>query len=72
MMPWSPAPSSLLSRGVDALGNVGRLRVQQHFDLGVAPVEALLLIADVLDGVARHCFHFLAGRRIWDRGFRRR
>ena len=39
----------LVARGVDALGDVGGLRVQQDFDLGVPPVEAVLLIADVLD-----------------------
>jgi hypothetical protein len=35
MMPWSPAPSSLLPAGVDALRDVGRLAVQQHVDLAV-------------------------------------
>jgi hypothetical protein len=31
---------------------VRRLAVQQDFDLGVLPVEALLLVADVLDRCA--------------------
>ncbi len=43
----------LVAGGVDALGDVGGLRVQQHLDLGVAPVEAVLLVADVLDRLAR-------------------
>ena len=43
----------LVAGGVDALGDVGGLRVQQHFDLGVAPMEAVLLVADVLDRRAR-------------------
>ena len=34
--------------GVDALGDVGRLGVQQHLDGGLVPVEAVLLVADVL------------------------
>ena len=42
-------PLVLVARGVDALGDIGGLRVQQHFDLGVAPVEPVLLVADVLD-----------------------
>ncbi len=33
--------------GVDALGDVGRLRMQQDVDLRRVPVEAVLLIADV-------------------------
>ena len=37
---------------VDALGNVDRLRVQQHVDLGGLPVKAGLLVADGLDGAA--------------------
>ena len=39
----------LVAGGVDTLRDVGRLRVQQHFDLGVPPVEAFLLVTDVLD-----------------------
>ena len=39
--------------GVDALGDVGGLRMQQHLDLGLVPVEAVLLVADVLDRHAR-------------------
>ena len=42
----------LVGGAVDALGNVGGLGVQQHFDLGVLPVEAVLLVADVADGAA--------------------
>ena len=44
---------ALLVRGVvDALGDVGGLGVQQHVDLGGLPVEAVLLVADRLDGAA--------------------
>jgi hypothetical protein len=39
----------LLVRGVHALGDVGRLAVQVVGVLGLLPVEALLLVADVLD-----------------------
>ena len=39
----------LLLAGIDALRDVGRLAVQQDFDLGVLPVKAVLLIADILD-----------------------
>ena len=53
MMPWSPAPSSWLSAaGIDARGDIGRLGVEQNLDLAVLPVEAVLLVADVVDGVA--------------------
>ena len=52
MMPWSPAPSSLLPARIDALGDVRRLRVEQHVDLAVLPVEAVLLVADILDRLA--------------------
>ena len=43
----------LVAGRVDALRDVGRLRVQQHLDLGGLPVEAVLLVADVLDRGAR-------------------
>ena len=56
MMPWSPAPSSFFSPASTPCGDVGRLAVQQDDDLGRLPVEAGLLVADVLDG--------LAGRRV--------
>ena len=39
--------------GIDALGDVGRLPVQQHLDVRVGPVEAFLLVADVADRLAR-------------------
>ena len=51
----------LVVDGVDPDRDVGRLGVQQHFDLGGLPVEALLLIADVLD---RRTRHGLDGRRV--------
>ena len=43
----------LVAAAVDALGDVGRLRMQQNLDVGLVPVEAVLLVADVLDGHAR-------------------
>ena len=46
------SPLVLVAGGVDALRDIGGLGVQQHFDLGVAPVEAVLLVADVLDRLA--------------------
>ena len=39
----------LVAGGVDALGDVGRLGVQQDLDVAVFPVEAGLLVADVPD-----------------------
>ncbi|ENN86352.1 hypothetical protein RHSP_20207 [Rhizobium freirei PRF 81] len=35
---------------VDALGDIGRLRMQEHVDARRLPVEAVLLVADILDG----------------------
>ena len=39
--------------GVDAHGDVGRLAVQQHLDVGAVVGEAVLVVADVLDDIAR-------------------
>jgi hypothetical protein len=39
----------LVAGRVNALRDVGGLAVQQDFDVGVLPVEAVLLVADVLD-----------------------
>ncbi len=44
----------LVPRGIDALGDIGGLRVQQVLHLGRLPMEALLLVADVADRAARH------------------
>ena len=35
------------------MGDVRRLGVQQHFDLGVFPMETVLFIADIPDGHSR-------------------
>jgi hypothetical protein len=43
----------LVARSVHALRNVGRLVVKEHIDLGLLPVETVLLIADGLDRLAR-------------------
>ena len=53
----------LLLAGIDALRDVGRLRVQQDLDLRRFPVEAGLLVADVLDGLARHGLDLLGRDR---------
>ena len=52
---------------VDALADIRRLAVQQHFDLGRLPVEACLLVADLTDRLAgdrlelRRVDHRMAG-----------
>ena len=47
----------LVARLVDTLSDVRRLRMQQNVDLGLLPVEAVLLIADVADRLARGRLH---------------
>src|SRR5271169_3731005 len=44
----------LVAGSVNALRDIGRLLVQEDFDLGVAPMETLLLVADVPYRLARH------------------
>ena len=39
----------LVADGIDALRDVGRLSVQQNFDIGVLPMEAVLLVADLVN-----------------------
>ena len=46
----------LVAGAVHALRDIGGLGMQQDFDLGVFPVETVLLVPDVLDGGARHVF----------------
>ena len=58
----------LVTGGVDPLGDVGRLGVQQDLDLGVAPVEALLLVADILDRLARGRLNLFV-RNFWSADF---
>ncbi len=43
----------LVAAGIDALGDVGRLRMQQHLDRRIAPMEAVLLVTDLLDRLTR-------------------
>ena len=50
----------LLLLGVDAHGDVGRLAVQQHLDVGAVIGEAVLVVADVLDHAARDLGDHLA------------
>jgi len=51
----------LVAGRVHAHGDVGRLGVQVHVDLGALPVEALLLVADVADGGAGELDHPIRG-----------
>ncbi len=44
--------AALLFLGVDAHRDVGRLAVQQHFDVGAVIGEAVLVVADILDHAA--------------------
>ena len=46
---------------IDALRDVGGLRMQQDFDVAGLPVKAFLLVADVLDRLAHHAFDLLVG-----------
>ena len=46
---------------VDALRDVGRLRMQQDLDVAGLPVEAFLLVADVLDRSAHGGFDVIIG-----------
>ncbi len=48
-------------QGVDALRDVGGLRMQQDFDVAGLPVEAFLLVADILDGAAHHALDLIVG-----------
>ncbi len=51
----------LVARGVDPLGDVGRLLVQIDVDLGFLPMEAFLLVADLPDTAAHRLLHHLVG-----------
>ncbi|GAA0003952.1 hypothetical protein BRDID11002_39530 [Bradyrhizobium diazoefficiens] len=44
---------------IDALGDVGRLRMQQNLDVAGLPVETFLLVADVLDRGAHDALDLL-------------
>jgi len=59
----------LIARGIDALGDMRRLRVQQHFDFAVGVMEAVLLVTDFLDGLAGNRFDHLVGDFLWATGF---
>ena len=61
----------LVAAGIHALGNVRRLGMQQDFDLGLLPMKAFLLVADVFDGGARHGFDILGADRFGAAGFAR-
>ena len=53
----------LVAARIDALRNVGRLGVEQHFAARILPVETVLLIADRLDGIARRFLDQVLGDR---------
>ena len=46
--------------GVDAHGDVRRLAVQQHLDIGAVEREAVLIVADILDDLPRRLRDHLA------------
>ena len=43
----------LVAPGINALGDVRGLRVEEHLDPGAFPMESVLLVTDVLDGEPR-------------------
>ena len=47
----------LVARRVDALCNISRLAVHLHQDLGILPVEIVLVIANVADRFPSQLFH---------------
>jgi len=53
----------LVAGGIDALGDVHRLLVDEALDMRMLPVEALLFVADVLDRVARDLDEQILGDR---------
>ncbi len=53
---------------IDALRDVGGLRMQQDLDVAGLPVEAFLLVADVLDRLAHHAFDLFVGDRLGTAG----
>jgi len=59
----------LVAAGIHALGDMRRLGVQQHFDIGVAPMKAVLLVADILDRLARHVFDIAGLHALGAAGF---
>ena len=63
MMPWSPAPSSLLPLSSTPCAMCGGLAVQVVVEIGILPVEAVLLVADLLDDVARRLLDLVDARR---------
>jgi hypothetical protein len=54
-------PLVLARPRIDALGDVGRLRVDVNLDLSVLPMKAVLLVADTAHRVARDVFQSLMG-----------
>ena len=59
----------LVAGRVDALRNVGRLRVQMNFDARLLPMKAGLLVSDVLDCEPGHMGEIVARQRRRPAGF---
>ena len=51
----------LVAGGIDALGDMGRLGMEIDRDVGGLPVEAFLLVADILDRLAGELDHRVLG-----------
>ena len=61
-MPWSRA-FILVARRIDTLGDMRGLAVEMVLEVRALPVEAVLLIADLLDGVADDLLDLVAHAR---------
>ena len=59
----------LVAGGVDALGDIGRLVVDQAIDRRALPMKIVLLVADLADRLARHVDQQLRGDRGRAAGF---
>ena len=59
----------LIASRIDANGNIGRLRMEQHFNIGILPMEAFLLIANVANGEAGDMGNVISGQRLRTTGF---
>src|SRR5580700_9050395 len=53
----------LVARGIDTLRDIGRLVVDEAVDRRVAPMEIVLLVADLADRLARDRDQLVAGDR---------
>src|SRR5262249_44865926 len=58
----------LVSGGIDTLRDIARLRMQVHLDVGLLPMKAVLLVADLLDRQSRAMGEIVLGYRRWPAG----